>query len=218
MAPRQAPLRPALVMPRIVLASGNPGKLREFSALFASLGIDLVPQASLAISEAEEPHPSFLENALAKARHASRLSGLPALADDSGICVDALDGRPGVRSARFAPPEPGRVQDELNNAFLIAALQGVQDRSARYFCVLVLVRRWDDPMPLIAEGSWTGQVVDSPRGAGGFGYDAHFWLSAERATAAELAPEHKNRISHRAIALRSLLDRLPDWVGGGRGR
>jgi len=202
---------------QVVLASGNPGKLREFSALLAPLGVELVPQATLGIGEAEEPHPSFLENALAKARHASRASGLPALADDSGICVDALQGRPGVRSARFAPPQQGCAQDELNNARLIAELRGVQDRSARYFCVLVMLRSWDDPMPLIAEGSWRGQVIDTPRGQGGFGYDPYFWLPGEQATAAELSPEHKNRISHRAIALRSLLDRLPAWVGSGPG-
>lgn len=218
MARPPAQVRPGALLPKVVLASGNAGKLREFSALLAPLGIELVPQASLAISEAEEPHPSFLENALAKARHASRASGLPALADDSGICVDALQGRPGVRSARFAPPEPGRLQDDLNNARLIAELQGVRDRSARYFCVLVLVRRWDDPMPLLAEGGWQGQVIDEPRGQGGFGYDPYFWLPSEQATAAELAAEQKNRISHRAIAVRALLDRLPDWIGRGPSR
>jgi XTP/dITP diphosphohydrolase len=209
--------RPRLPFQRVVLASGNPGKLREFAALFAPLGVELVPQASLSISEAEEPHPSFLENALAKARHASRASGLPALADDSGICVDALQGQPGVRSARFAPPQPGRAQDDLNNERLVADLRGVQDRSARYVCVLVLLRSWDDPIPLVAEGSWQGQVIDTPRGQGGFGYDRYFWLPAEQATAAELSAEHKNRISHRAIAVRSLFERLPDWAGSGPG-
>jgi XTP/dITP diphosphohydrolase len=196
------------------MASGNPGKLREFAALFAPMRIDLIPQASLAIGEAEEPHCTFVENALAKARHASRLSGLPALADDSGICVDALSGQPGVRSARYAPPEPGRPQDEVNNARLLAELRGVADRSARYVCVLVMLRRWDDPIPLIAEASWSGLVVDEPRGQGGFGYDPYFWLPEQGCTAAELSAEIKNRLSHRGRALAALIERLPAWRGG----
>lgn len=192
----------------VVLASGNQGKLREFSSLLAPLKIELIPQASLAIGEADEPHPSFVENALAKARHASRLSGLPALADDSGICVSALGGRPGVRSARFAPPESGRTQDESNNARLIAELQGEPDRSAHYVCVLVMLRRWDDPMPLIAEAVWSGRVVDQPRGEGGFGYDPHFWLPDQGCTAAELSEQTKNELSHRGRALRVLVKHL----------
>jgi len=197
-----------------VLASGNPGKLREFAALFAPMRIALIPQASLAIGEAEEPHCTFVENALAKARHASRLSGLPALADDSGICVDALEGEPGVRSARYAPPEAGRTQDESNNARLLAELRGVADRSAHYVCVLVMLRRWDDPMPLLAQASWAGLVVDSPRGQGGFGYDPYFWLPEQGCTAAELSAEIKNRLSHRGRALAALIERLPAWQGG----
>jgi len=196
---------------RVVLASGNPGKLREFSALLAPWGIGLVPQRELGIADADEPHCTFIENALAKARHASRMSGLPALADDSGICVSALEGLPGVRSARFAEPAAGRTQDEANNARLIESMTGIDDRSARYVCVLVMLRRWDDPIPLVAEATWAGVVIDSPRGEGGFGYDPHFWLPAEGCTAADLTPELKNRLSHRGRALRSLVERLPDW-------
>lgn len=199
---------------RVVLASGNPGKLREFAALFVPMRIELIPQASLSIGEAEEPHFTFIENALAKARHASRLSGLPALADDSGICVDALGGRPGVRSARYALPEPGRPQDELNNARLLAELRGVADRSAHYVCVLVMLRRWDDPVPLIAQASWSGLVVDEPSGQGGFGYDAYFWLPEQGCTVADLPGEIKNRLSHRGRALKALIERLPAWRGG----
>jgi XTP/dITP diphosphohydrolase len=208
-----SPHRAVESLARVVLASGNPGKLREFSALLAPSGIEVIPQRSLGIADADEPHCTFIENALAKARHASRLSGLPALADDSGICVSALEGMPGVRSARFAEPVPGRTQDESNNARLIAALAGLEDRSARYVCVLVMLRRWDDPMPLVAEATWSGIVIDTPGGAGGFGYDPHFWLPDQGCTAAELAPEAKNRLSHRGRALRTLIECLPDWSG-----
>jgi XTP/dITP diphosphohydrolase len=187
---------------RLVLASSNPGKLREFRDLLAPLGIEVVPQAELGVADAEEPHFTFVENALAKARHAARLAGLPALADDSGICVAALGGEPGVHSARFAG-EP--KSDARNNAKLVAALKGAPDRRAHYYCVVVLVRRGEDPEPLIAEGRWHGEVIDAPRGAGGFGYDPHFLLPDLGRTAAELAAEEKHAVSHRGKALRRLI-------------
>lgn len=199
---------------RLVVASNNPGKLREFAALLASLGIDAVAQGALGIGEAEEPHPTFVENALAKARHASAASGLPALADDSGLCVDALDGLPGVRSARYAEgadvaQDVGKsAQDARNNAKLVAALAGIARRDAHYVCVLALVRHPDDPEPTIASGRWSGSIVDTPRGAHGFGYDAHFLVDGLGKTVAELDPELKNRVSHRAVALRRLVEAL----------
>jgi len=190
---------------RLVLASGNEGKLREFRRLLAPRGLDVIPQAELAIAEADEPHPTFIENALAKARHASALANLPALADDSGICVAALDGAPGVHSARYAGLPPS---DARNNAKLVAALKGVTDRRAHYYCVLVLVRHAADPEPLIAEGVWHGTIVDQPRGSGGFGYDPHFRDDATGLTGAELPLEQKNELSHRGQAIRALLARL----------
>lgn len=195
---------------RVVLASNNPGKLREFSALFAPLGIALVPQGELGVPEAEEPHVTFVENALAKARHASRLTGLPALADDSGLCVPALGGAPGVYSARYAQlADPAAERsDAANNALLVRNLAGVADRRASYVALLVLVRTHDDPCPLIGEGLWHGQIVDAPRGLHGFGYDPHFLLPELGRTAAELDPAEKNRVSHRARGLAQLLDRL----------
>ncbi|MEC3766898.1 MULTISPECIES: RdgB/HAM1 family non-canonical purine NTP pyrophosphatase [Cupriavidus] len=195
-------------MRRLVLASNNPGKLREFGALLAPLGFDVVTQGELGIPEAEEPFATFVENALAKARHASRLAGLPALADDSGICVQALDGAPGVYSARYAQMAGQAKSDSANNAYLVSQLAGKLNRHAYYYCVLVFVRHAEDPCPIIAEGVWHGEVVDAPRGAGGFGYDPHFLLPALGKTAAELPPEEKNRVSHRAQALRALVARL----------
>jgi len=199
-----------LSLGRVVLASNNPGKLREFSALFAPLGIELVPQGELGVPEAEEPHVTFVENALAKARHASQLTGLPALADDSGLCVAALGGAPGVYSARYAQLDnPGAARsDAANNALLVDKLVGVADRRAWYVALLVLVRAHDDPRPLIGEGLWHGQIVDAPRGAHGFGYDPYFLLPDLGRTAAELDPAEKNRVSHRARALGQLLDKL----------
>ncbi len=167
--------------------------------------IEVVAQSELGIPEADEPHETFVENALAKARHASRLSGLPALADDSGICVVALDGAPGVQSARYAG-EP--KSDARNNAKLVAALAGVADRRAHYACVLVLVASAGDPEPVIAEGRWHGRVVDLPRGAGGFGYDPHFEDLGSGLTGAELPLERKNALSHRGKAMRELLAKL----------
>jgi XTP/dITP diphosphohydrolase len=190
-----------------VLASGNEGKLREFRRLLAPLGIDVVTQGSLGIPDADEPHATFLENALAKARHASALARLPALADDSGVCVAALGGEPGVQSARYAG-EPR--SDARNNAKLVQALAGVADRRAHYACVLVLVRRPDDPEPIVAEGRWHGRIVDTPRGSGGFGYDPHFEDLETGLTGAELPLERKNALSHRGRALRTLLERLAE--------
>lgn len=204
---------------RLVLASGNPGKLREFRQLCEPLGVTLIAQSQLGIAEADEPHCTFIENALAKARHASRASGLPAFADDSGICVNALGGAPGVHSARFAAPNENLAnfaeaagerdaQDARNNAKLIAMLEGKTDRSAHYTCVIALVRHADDPEPIIAEGRWSGEIIITPRGDGGFGYDPYFYLPALGKTAAELAPEDKNKISHRGQALAALAARL----------
>ncbi|SOZ37358.1 RdgB/HAM1 family non-canonical purine NTP pyrophosphatase [Cupriavidus neocaledonicus] len=195
-------------MRRLVLASNNPGKLREFGALLAPLGFDVVTQGEVGIPEADEPFATFVENALTKARHASRLAGLPALADDSGICVQALGGAPGVYSARYAQMAGQAKSDSANNAYLVSQLAGKLNRHAYYYCVLVFVRHADDPCPIIAEGAWHGEVVDAPRGAGGFGYDPHFLLPALGKTAAELPPEEKNRVSHRAQALRALVARL----------
>ena len=194
-------------MKRLVLASANPGKLREMRALLAPLGGEVISQAELGIAETEEPHDTFLENALAKARHASRASGLPALADDSGLCVDALGGAPGVHSAYFAGREGGREErDARNNAKLLASLS--EARKAHYRCVMALVRSAEDPEPLIAEGSWDGEIACAPRGANGFGYDPLFLVAGRGLTAAELPEEEKNRISHRARAAARLLAAL----------
>ena len=189
----------------LVLASGNPGKLREFKRLLEPLGIEVIPQAELGIAEALEPHITFVENALAKARHASAQARLPALADDSGVCVDALGGDPGVQSARYAG-EPR--SDARNNALLIERLKGVADRRAHYYCVLVLVRHAADPEPVIAEGAWHGRIVDVPRGSGGFGYDSCFEDLETGMTGAELPLDVKNAHSHRGHAMRALLARL----------
>ena len=190
---------------KLVLASNNAGKLKEFSALLAPLGVEVIPQGQLNVPECPEPHGTFLENALEKARHACRVTGLPALADDSGICVQALGGKPGVLSARYAG-EP--KSDARNNAQLIADLQGQSNRRAYYYCVLVLLRHADDPQPLVADGAWYGEVVDSPSGNGGFGYDPHFWLPGHDCTVADLPAEAKNGISHRGQAMQALLAKL----------
>ena len=190
---------------RLILASNNAGKLKEFAQLLGPIGFELHPQGEFGVPEAEEPFGTFVENALQKARHAARLTGLPALADDSGVCVNALGGAPGVYSARFAG-EP--KSDARNNEKLIADLAAHADKSAYYYCVLVYVRHPDDPQPVIADGVWRGQIVDTPRGAGGFGYDPHFLLPEFGRTAAELAPEEKNAVSHRGQALRALVDKL----------
>ena len=189
----------------LVLASNNRGKLAEFSQLLAPLGFDLKSQQELGIPEAPEPHATFVENALAKARHASRLSGMPALADDSGICVPALGGAPGVQSARYAG-EP--KSDAANNRKLVETLSSHADKSAYYYCVLVFVRHADDPQPVIADGCWNGEIVDEARGEGGFGYDPHFLVPSLGKTAAQLSAEEKNRLSHRGQAIRALLEKL----------
>jgi len=193
-------------MNKLVIASNNPGKLREFEKMLAPLGIEVLTQAQLGISEAEEPHCTFVENALAKARHVSHASGLPALADDSGICVEALGGAPGVQSARYAGDSP--KSDRRNNDKLLQDMQGVTDRRAHYYCVLVLVRHADDPQPLIAEGEWHGEIGLEERGDGGFGYDPMFWLPQFGKMAAELTHDEKAQISHRAKALKVLLAKL----------
>lgn len=194
---------------KLVLASSNPGKLREIGALLAPLSIELISQQRLNIAEADEPHPTFLENALAKARHAGGASGLAALADDSGLCVESLGGEPGVHSAYYAGREGNREErDARNNERLLSELG--EERKAYYCCVLVMLRHPEDPRPLVAEGIWRGEIARAPRGRNGFGYDPLFYLKELGKTAAELDPDHKNRISHRSIALRKLLELLND--------
>jgi len=194
---------------KLVLASSNPGKLGEIRAMLRPVGIDLISQQDLAIEDADEPHDTFLENALAKARHASRAAGLPALADDSGLCVDALGGEPGVHSAYFAGREGDReARDARNNEKLLRELK--ERRTAYYVCVMVFLRRAQDPRPLVAEGLWRGEIARAPRGRNGFGYDPVFYVKELGRTAAELGPEHKNRISHRGVALRGMLELLRD--------
>ncbi len=188
----------------VVLASNNAGKLAEFSSLLSPLGLALRKQSELGISEAEEPYATFVENALAKARHVAQLSGLPALADDSGVCVPALGGAPGMLSARFAG-EP--KSDARNNQKLIQDLSAHEDKSAYYYCVLVYLRHAQDPQPVIAEGRWDGEIIATPRGANGFGYDPHFWIPSLNKTAAELSAEEKNQLSHRGQALRALIEK-----------
>lgn len=218
-------------MQKLVIASNNYGKLRELQTMLAPLDIELFTQSQLGIAEAEEPHGTFIENALAKARHVSIASGLPALADDSGICVTALGGAPGVLSARYAEEcgnscsaasscsaetvceLPRQQADACNNEKLLQAMQGVTDRRAHYYCVLVLMRHGGDPQPLIAEGEWHGEIALETRGDGGFGYDPLFWLPQIGKTSAELDRDEKSRISHRALALQTLLQRLTPHAG-----
>lgn len=206
---------------RLVLASNNAGKLLELQALFASLPLDLVAQPSLGVAEAEEPHATFLENALAKARHAARASGGPALADDSGLCVDALDGAPGVASAHFAQVAlpvgdremQRRVQDEANNRLLLQRMQAAAQRRAGFVCTLVALRSADDPQPLVATGRWWGEILRDPRGLGGFGYDPLLYIPALGRTVAELPRELKNTHSHRARACAQMLALMRDaWA------
>jgi XTP/dITP diphosphohydrolase len=192
---------------RLILASNNAGKLKEFAQLLAPIGFELHPQGEFGVPEAEEPFGTFVENALQKARHASRLTGLPALADDSGVCVNALGGAPGVVSARYAG-EP--KSDARNSEKLIQDLAAHDDKSAYYYCVLVYVRHADDPQPVIADGVWRGQIVDTPRGDNGFGYDPYFLIPALGKTTAELEPLEKNAISHRGQAMRALVAKLDE--------
>jgi XTP/dITP diphosphohydrolase len=190
---------------KVVIASGNAGKLREIARILDPLDFEAVPQSAFDVPECPEPHVTFVENCIAKARHASAHTGLPALADDSGICVDALNGAPGVYSARYAGDPKS---DERNNQKLIEALQGESNRRAHYYCVMVYVRNPDDPQPIIAEGVWHGEIIDTPRGEGGFGYDPYFFLPEFGLTGAELSMEVKNGISHRGQALRALAEKL----------
>ena len=194
-------------MKQIVLASNNAKKMKELKALLAPLGFDIIPQGELGIPEAEEPHGTFVENALAKARHAATHSGLPALADDSGLCVRTLGGAPGVISARYAG-EP--KSDVRNNEKLLADLAGQADRRAHFVSVLVLCRSANDPQPIIAEGEWHGEIVEALQGEGGFGYDPLFFLPDLGQTAAELDADTKNRVSHRGQAMQRLIERLPN--------
>lgn len=192
-------------MSQLVIASGNAGKLREIARILGPFGIEAVPQSQFNVPDCPEPHVTFVENCLAKARHASLHSGLPALADDSGICVDALGGAPGVQSARYAG-EP--KSDASNNDKLIADLANASNRRAHYTCVMVYVRHPDDPEPVIAEGRWFGEIIDVPRGENGFGYDPYFLLPEFDKTGAELDEDTKNSISHRGHALRDLVEKL----------
>jgi XTP/dITP diphosphohydrolase len=194
---------------RVVLASLNPGKAREVGQLLAGSGLEVVSQAALGVPEAAETAPTFVENALLKARHAARLTGLPAIADDSGLAVDALGGAPGIHSARYAG---AGADDVANNRKLLAALAGLPAaaRAARFICVVVYLRHAEDPVPLICEGVWRGRLLEAPRGANGFGYDPLFLVPELGVTSAELPPEQKNRLSHRGQALRRLVERLAD--------
>ncbi|MHB1232117.1 MAG: RdgB/HAM1 family non-canonical purine NTP pyrophosphatase [Burkholderiales bacterium] len=192
-------------MKKLVIASNNPGKLREIERILQPLGMEILPQSAFNIPEAEEPYCTFIENCLAKARHASEHSGLPALADDSGICVDALNGAPGVYSARFAG-EP--KSDDRNNEKLIELLKHETNRKAHYYCVIILVRYPHDPQPIIAEGAWHGEIIDTPRGSGGFGYDPYFLVPSLGKTGAELPLDVKNGMSHRGQALAALVEKL----------
>jgi len=193
---------------RIVLASSSAAKLREISMTLHGLAWEIVPQGQLGVDATDEPHPTFVENALAKARHASACTGMPALADDSGLCVDALNGSPGVFSARFAGDD---ANDQNNNAELLRRLAGVTQRQAHYTCVLVAVRSIEDAEPLVVDARWYGEIAQAPRGEGGFGYDPLFYVSDLGVTAAELDPVQKNRISHRGLALGALAERLAGW-------
>jgi len=196
------------VLRRLVLASNNAKNAAELEALLAPLGIEVIAQGALGIPEAEEPHATFVENALAKARHASAHSGLPAIADDSGLCVSALGGAPGVLSARYAG-EP--KSDARNNTLLLERLSGIEDRRAHFYSAIVLVRDAEDPQPLIADGEWHGVILDAPRGTAGFGYDPLFYLPELERTAAELDPKLKNALSHRGVAMHRLLERLEHY-------
>lgn len=197
----------------IVLASSNPGKLRELAALLAPLGLEVTPQSRWGARSADEPYLTFLENALAKARHAARETGLPALADDSGICCDALGGLPGARSARFARDG---ASDEENNSALARAMAGQANRRCRFACVAVFALTPDDPLPIVAQGEWVGEFLDQPLGDGGFGYDPFFFDPKRGLTAAQMPMELKNVVSHRAQALAELSSRLRERLGIGR--
>lgn len=198
---------------RLVLASNNAHKLAELRALLAPLGHDIVAQGALGIAEADEPHASFVENALAKARHAAHAAGGAAIADDSGLVVPALGGAPGVLSARYAALAGGAKSDDANNSLLLERLQGVADRRARFVAVLVALRAADDPEPLVATGRWPGEILQAPRGSGGFGYDPLMWIASLGRSVAELTPDEKNALSHRAIAAARMRDAMREaWA------
>lgn len=199
-------------MQKIVLASNNKGKLAEFQQLFQPLGFELVPQGALGVGECEEPYFTFLENALAKARFASQATGLPAIADDSGLVVPALNGEPGVLSARYAVTKGGEKSDAANNAYLLKALENVDDRKGYYVACLVFVRSADDPCPIVAQCFWAGEIAKEATGKNGFGYDPYFYLPDIGKTAAELSPEEKNKVSHRGQALRKLLVEIQAYL------
>lgn len=201
----------ALPFNKLVIASGNKGKIREIAHLLAPLNIEVVPQSELQVPECPEPHCTFIENALAKARHASQHTGLPALADDSGLCVDALQGAPGVISARYAGPQPAKsllTQDERNNDKLLTAMERIADRRAYFYSVVVLVRYPQDPQPIIADGMWRGEILREFRGTEGFGYDPLFLDTQTGKTVAELPLEIKSQLSHRGQAMAKLLQQL----------
>ena len=192
---------------KIVLASGNPGKVREINRLFADCGIEILPQSEFDVPDVAETGTTFVENAIIKARHAAECTGLPAIADDSGIEVDALHARPGVWSARYAGEN---ATDQDNNVKMLSELEGVpgSERSARYQCLIVFMRDQNDPVPIITQGSWEGRILEAPRGQGGFGYDPIFYVPTHECSAAELPLEVKNTISHRAVALNAMLEEL----------
>jgi len=199
-------------MKRIVLASGNAGKIRELTELLGPIGLEVVPQSQWQVEECEETGLTFVENAILKARNAARHTGLPALADDSGIEVDHLQGQPGIYSARYSGPEG---DDRRNNEKLLAALQGVppQRRTARFRCVMAFLAHAEDPSPILAEGTWEGLVASEPAGGGGFGYDPIFYLPEFGCTSAELPAAEKNRLSHRGQAVRTMAERLRQRLG-----
>ena len=194
---------------KLVIASGNQGKLRELAHLLEPIGLEIIPQSALNVAEAEEPHATFIENALAKARHASKITGLPALADDSGLCVDALQGAPGVISARYACETTETPKSDIrNNEKLLGVMANEKNRHAHFYCVIVLVRHENDPEPLIAEGIWAGEILTALKGNDGFGYDPLFLDAKTGKTVAELPLEIKSRISHRGHAMTKLLQKL----------
>jgi len=195
---------------QLVLASGNPGKVSELSAMLEPLGWTVMPQSNWQVTEAVEDGLTFIENALIKARHASRYTGLPALGDDSGLVVDSLGGAPGIYSARYA----GAGADaSSNNRKLLTALREVpeSDRSAHFYCAVALVRHEKDPAPLLATGKWDGRILDKPVGAGGFGYDPVFWVPGQQCSSAELPAAVKNRISHRGLALAAMMEQMASF-------
>ncbi|HEX4869207.1 MAG TPA: RdgB/HAM1 family non-canonical purine NTP pyrophosphatase [Moraxellaceae bacterium] len=199
-------------MKQLVLATGNAGKLKELQALLADQSFEIVTQKSLGVSDADETGLSFVENAILKARHAARATGLPALADDSGLCVDILGGAPGIYSARYSG---AGATDASNNDKLLQALaplRGAAPLTARFVCVLALVRHADDPLPLLCQAEWAGEILEAPRGEQGFGYDPLFWVPAEGMTSAELPRERKNALSHRGQALQQLKARIGGFL------